>query len=194
MELLEYRRLTISVANKKFLMVQRAAVRLPCKLTTIAQLRELGGEICQTFHIVSANERINARNSRARGLGVRPFPASKGETRELTRAARLDVYLTRSNLIKNLIKSDFWAAPESVPNQPRQSNKTRKNFPSPFLGPSFLAPSSRRLWHPLRHKRVSRFESHGWFFPDTCLLARRGRPIWNYNANHDGIARPYADA
>jgi len=52
-----------------------------CKLITIAQLRDLEGEICQMFHIVPNDERTNAWNSRARGLVVRPFPTSKGETR-----------------------------------------------------------------------------------------------------------------
>lgn len=116
-----------------------------CKLSTIAQLRDLEGEICQTFHIVP-NERTNERVEFARkGVGHPPLFGFEGRDESQTRAARLDVYLTRSNLIKNLIKSDFWAAPESVPNQPRRGNKTRKNFPSLFLGLSFHVPSSRRL-------------------------------------------------
>lgn len=53
---------------------------MSCKLSTIAQLRDLEGEICQTFHIVP-NERTNAWNSRARELAIRPFSASKGEMR-----------------------------------------------------------------------------------------------------------------
>lgn len=79
---------------------------MPCKLTTIATTIscDLEGEICQTFHIVP-NERVEF--AREGGWLIRPFSASQGETREPARAARLNVYLTRSNLIKNLIKSDF---------------------------------------------------------------------------------------
>lgn len=43
-----------------------------CKLITIAQLRDLEGEICQTFHIVP-NEQTNERVEFARkGVGHPP--------------------------------------------------------------------------------------------------------------------------
>lgn len=127
------------------------------------------------------NERV--RNSRARESGgrVRPFLASRRRGREsLTRrrARTLDVYLTRSNLIKNLIKSDFWAAPESVPNQPRRSNKTRKGIfrlccaeAPPSGTPHGFHGFFSVYGTPPKHKRVSRFESlspGGFFFSPRC--------------------------
>lgn len=143
------------------------------RLTAIVRSCELKREICQTFQIVPrqvvrTNERTNAWNSRARRVAVSPF--SKGEKRSSrTERRTLDVYLTRSNLIKNLIKSDFWAAPESVPNQPRRGNKTRKEFSVSVPCALAPCPSAPHVYGTLRYKRVSRFESHGRFFSDTCL-------------------------
>lgn len=159
------------------------------RLTTIVQSCDPKREICQTFQIVPRrlvhpNERMNERTNErvefvARRVAVRPFLVSKGEksSKQSRTSAALDVYLTRSNLIKNLIKSDFWAASESVPNQPRRGNKTRKNFPSPSLA---------RLWHPLRYINVSRVSNLTADFSPILVYARASRePIWNCNANND---------
>lgn len=124
------------------------------------------------------NERTNERVEFACKEGCRsPFEKRSSRTRSRT----LDVYLTRSNLIKNLIKSDFWAAPESVPNQPRRGNKTREEF-SVFV-PRALA--SRRTFIAPSDINVSRVSNLTADF--SPILVHACEPIWNCNANNDEI-------
>lgn len=111
-----------------------------------------------------------------------------------SRARTLDVYLTRSNLIKNLIKSDFWAAPESVPNQPRRSNKTRKGIfrlccaEAPPSGVYPASTVSSPFMAPLRNinvSRVSNLSRRIFFFRCLCSCYPSKDTIWNCNANNE---------
>lgn len=92
-------------------------------------------DLSDVWNCPETSRRTNERMEFACKEGCRSplFEGREEEQPDQAAAARWDVYLTRSNLIKNLIKSDFWAAPESVPNQPRRlAIKLGKNFPSPF--------------------------------------------------------------